>query len=318
MSEALTYDPIKPEAVAAIILMIVIGACAARFFMCLTFFCSPYSPCTDADEERLRILPAADGHADGLAGDDSGLRDNEWAATRPATFTGLPMQEAAKRYYRAILPLALLQVISLVLVCQILLPLGAGFTDAIVALILHPFVPAEDIVNGHRSPFEMVLVQMAFVLGVVLLPIGQVAPLPSIFRRLRKATEPAPKGTVLAAGQKKPGDVTARRPKRHVIVIPAYKEPIPVLTRTLDSLEYQVHTRLLPAASVCLLPAASFCACFRFLLLALPLPLPPPDLSCVARCQPDVRLAAHHDPHGHGGRRRDGRRDLRRAAGARR
>jgi len=35
--------------------------------------------------------------------------------------------------------------------------------------------------------------------------------------------------------------VTARRPKRHVIVIPAYKEPIPVLTRTLDSLEYQTY-----------------------------------------------------------------------------
>ena len=217
-------SPMEWTGALAILVTLSIGLFTSCFFMLLVYCMSPY--CCGKDKEKLKL-------------DDPASCDEfrESALTRPNTFTGLPLQQQAKRYYRAILPLALLQVVSLFLTCQILLPRGYLFTDAIVALIMHPFIPASDVVKGHRSAFEAMLVQLMFLATVVAAPLILAGPLPSIIKRLKKATLPAPKGTLNPDRCGLP----ARRPEQHVVIIPAYKEPVDVLTRTLESLAWQTY-----------------------------------------------------------------------------
>ena len=216
------YDYLKDGVL--VLTCMTISACVSCCFMAFAFCLSPIR--AEVRKRKGTKAGASDGNAEW---------ENESPFTRPSTFTGLPNQQPAKAYYKAIVPLALLQLVAMILTAQVLLPLGAGLTDACVALILHPFTPAEDVVNGSRSPFEALMVQILFAAAVLVAPFATTLQLGFIFHRLKKGTLPAPQGVVNTMSGLMPRKV----PKEHVIVIPAYKEPDSVLTRTLESIARQ-------------------------------------------------------------------------------
>ena len=160
--------------------------------------------------------------------------ENEWPVLRPSTFTGLPNQQPAKAYYRAILPLAGLPVLGMILL-SIGMPLSAASCDDHVALILHPFRPAPAVVNGERSPFEALVVEISYAVLILFVLLRRVSQLPIIFHRLYKGTLPTPQGTCNTM----PGLLPPKRPREHVVLLPSYKEPVEVLTRTIESLAWQ-------------------------------------------------------------------------------
>lgn len=125
-----------------------------------------------------------------------------------------PLQRQAWRYYKLLLPLAILPEV---------------FRFIILGAVVPPYL--DDIVGITDSIVRLILTSPLFMILFVIIPLSsalviEFATFFSTTRRLRRGLLPSE--PIIGAGE-----------LLHVVVIPAYKEPHEVLCRTLDSLAGQ-------------------------------------------------------------------------------
>ncbi|EOD12990.1 hypothetical protein EMIHUDRAFT_247198 [Emiliania huxleyi CCMP1516] len=133
---------------------------------------------------------------------------------------GLPLQRDAWRFYKLLLPIALLGPILTCVMMLLVLPHYVADVIRVIDTVVESVL---------TSPFLCImLIAVPAVAGLVM----NVLNIGALLLRLHRGLQPAPLPPSLACCE-----------LLHVVVIPAYKEPLEVLHRTLDSLASQTVTR---------------------------------------------------------------------------
>jgi len=170
--------------------------------------------------------PPAAGHRSGTRSPVGHVSPNTFTASPHKArsegygLAGLPLQRDAWRFYKLLLPIALLGPILTCVMMLLVLPHYVADVIRVIDTVVESVL---------TSPFLCImLIAVPAVAGLVM----NVLNIGALLLRLHRGLQPAPLPPSLACCE-----------LLHVVVIPAYKEPLEVLHRTLDSLASQTVTR---------------------------------------------------------------------------